>query len=103
MSGPAGPVCPRCRRAFPPGRLGSCPACLLEAEIPSARLGESLELLDEIGRGGMGSVWKARDLKLDRTVAVKFLSPELAPDPDFQRRIADGVVASIQKMRDRYR
>jgi serine/threonine-protein kinase len=82
-----GAVCARCRRAYPEARLSLCPACLLEAEIPPALLGDSLELLDEIGRGGMGTVWKARHLRLDRTVAVKFLAPELAAQPDFERRL----------------
>ena len=80
-------ACPRCGRAYPEGRLGLCPACLLDADIPPARLGDSLELLDEIGRGGMGTVWKARHLRLGRTVAVKFLAPELAAQPDFERRL----------------
>jgi serine/threonine-protein kinase len=82
-----GGTCPRCRRAYPAGRLGLCPACLLEAEIPPALLGDSLELVEEIGRGGMGTVWKARHLRLGRTVAVKFLAPELAAQPDFERRL----------------
>lgn len=34
----------------------------------------------------MGAVWSARHLRLDRTVAVKFLHPELAAQPDFQKR-----------------
>src|SRR5260370_8210989 len=35
----------------------------------------------------MGTVWKARELRLGRTVAVKFLAPELAAHPDFERRL----------------
>ena len=67
--------------------MGACPACLLEADIPRPLLGESLELVEEIGRGGMGTVWKARHLRLDRAVAVKFLSPALAARPDFEKRL----------------
>lgn len=39
-----------------------------------------------LGRGGMGEVWKARQLSLQRTVAVKILAPTLAVEPDFVRR-----------------
>lgn len=37
-------------------------------------------LVDEIGRGGFGTVWKAHDSKLDRFVAIKVLHPNLAGD-----------------------
>jgi serine/threonine-protein kinase len=79
-------ACPRCGTRYPTGRLGICPVCLLEAEIPPARLGDSLELLEEIGRGGMGSVHRARHLRLGRDVAVKFISERWAADPAFERR-----------------
>ena len=67
--------------------MGLCPACLLEADLPAALLGDSIELLEAIARGGMGTVWKARHLALGRTVAVKFLAPELAAHHDFERRL----------------
>lgn len=46
-------------------------------------LGGRYELLDIIGEGGMGTVYRAHCQVLDRTVAVKILKPELKNDPSF--------------------
>ncbi|GAA4613699.1 hypothetical protein GCM10023195_59460 [Actinoallomurus liliacearum] len=46
-------------------------------------------LSERIGRGGMASVWLARDEVLVRQVAVKLIDPELARDPEFRRRFRD--------------
>ena len=44
------------------------------------------EIQSPIGAGGMGEVYKARDTRLDRTVAIKVLPAELASDPQFRDR-----------------
>jgi Tol biopolymer transport system component len=52
---------------------------------PGTRLGP-YEVQDLVGTGGMGEVYRARDSRLDRIVAVKVLKPELAEAPGFRQR-----------------
>jgi len=52
---------------------------------PGTRLGP-YEVQSAIGAGGMGEVYKARDTRLDRTVAIKILPEVLAADPQFRDR-----------------
>jgi serine/threonine-protein kinase len=65
-----------------------CARCLLAGELPAAALGDHLELLDVIGEGGMGTVFRARDARLDRMVAVKVLPPELTGAPGAAERLS---------------
>ncbi|WP_443044330.1 serine/threonine-protein kinase [Streptomyces sp. NBC_00353] len=67
---------PRQDTALPVGR----PSDLLGRQIAGYRV-ES-----EIGRGGMAVVYRAKDLRLDRTVALKLLAPELARNDTFRKR-----------------
>jgi serine/threonine-protein kinase len=59
--------------------------------VPSGMIGRQVSryrLEEEIGRGGMAVVYRARDLVLDRTAAVKLLAPELARNDVFRGRFA---------------
>jgi Tol biopolymer transport system component len=53
--------------------------------ISGARLGP-YEIVAPLGAGGMGEVYKARDTRLGRTVAIKILAPALSEDPAFRAR-----------------
>ena len=52
---------------------------------PGTRLGP-YQIESALGAGGMGEVYRARDTRLDRAVAIKVLSAALAADPQFRDR-----------------
>ena len=61
-----------------------------------AAIGQQYELESEIGRGGMSVVYRARDRRLNRPVAVKVLPPDLAHDPAIRARFTREAQTSAQ-------
>src|SRR6267143_5670544 len=76
----------------------ACPAEQLEAPPAHALFGERYSIEKEIGRGGMGRVFAALDLRLGRKVAVKVLAPGVHGDEQLRRFQAEArAAASLQQ------
>jgi serine/threonine protein kinase len=110
-------ICPSCQKPLAPDvPLGLCPECLIKSGFPTgeesagakrppftpptveelAKLFPQLEILELIGKGGMGAVYKARQPRLNRFVALKILPPSIGSDPAFAERFAREAQALAQ-------
>src|SRR5215470_17577757 len=94
-------TCPKCQGPATEEMLrefgGVCPKCLLHfAEEKDAPVFPSLEIVEMIGQGGMGVVYKAIQKSLGRTVALKVLSPQLSTDAEFVERFTREAKALAQ-------
>src|SRR5215471_8756953 len=86
--GPSAPV-----QAVPgPEVLGAIPSSPASATVeptvmssPASTLNDRYVIENELGRGGMSRVFAARDIKLGRRVAVKFLAPGVHDDEELRR------------------
>jgi hypothetical protein len=75
------------------------PEAIPLAPAPPADVPETLggyQILKELGRGGMGTVYLARQLSLDRKVALKVMKPQWADNPTFMARFTREAYAAAQ-------
>ena len=63
---------------------------------PGTVLGNRYEILQILGEGGMGAVYKARDIELDRVMALKVIRPELASNPEILQRFKQELILARQ-------
>src|SRR5215468_1265427 len=63
---------------------------------PGLVLAGRYEIRERLGTGGMGSVYRARDRELDRSVAIKVIRPELAEQSDILRRFKQELILARQ-------
>jgi serine/threonine protein kinase/tetratricopeptide (TPR) repeat protein len=59
---------------------------------PGTILADRFEILQLLGQGGMGAVYKGRDLELERFVALKLIRPDLASHPEILRRFKQELI-----------
>ncbi|MBI5513856.1 MAG: protein kinase [Deltaproteobacteria bacterium] len=79
--------CPGCALALPEG-ASRCLRCgvFVQDQLPRVLIDQRYAIEAELGHGAMGVVYRARDVNLGRTVALKVIAPGLAKSPNFIER-----------------
>ena len=113
-------LCQNCRTPLAADApRGLCPACLMKVAMASGSVPgdppdhftppgieelsakfSQLEIIEFIGRGGMGAVYKARQKELDRVVALKILPPDIGRDAAFAERFTREALAIVPQICD---
>ena len=94
-------VTPPIGGSVPPGAAGGLGSSITPPPVGDGQLFGKYELIEEIGRGGMGVVYRAKQTDLDRTVAVKMiLSSALASSEDVRRFLAESKAAGRLRHRN---
>jgi serine/threonine protein kinase/tetratricopeptide (TPR) repeat protein len=81
------------RRSPPPVGAGGTVSAAVMLQIGTF-LGNRYEILELLGEGGMGAVYKAADREVDRIVALKVIRPEMASNPEILARFKQELVLS---------
>jgi len=106
---PRGIRCPQCYNPIPfvgaPAESLVCPSCGGSFRVPDTRLADQVRplgrlgkflLLERVGMGSFGVVWKAHDTELERTVALKLPHASLVSAPDLLERFYREARAAAQ-------
>ena len=82
--------------AAPTADVGAVASASVSALQPGIVLGNRFEIVALLGEGGMGAVYKVRDIEVDRFVALKIIRPELAVRPDILKRFKQELILARQ-------
>ncbi|HZC23033.1 MAG TPA: protein kinase, partial [Candidatus Binatia bacterium] len=83
----------------PAGAAPGAPASSIFGGVliqPGTILGNRYQIIKILGEGGMGAVYKARDLELDREIALKVIRPELTSNPEILQRFKQELILARQ-------
>jgi tetratricopeptide (TPR) repeat protein len=103
LEGALPPLAPVTRQNLPPGGRvtpvsPSTPSSSLGLPLLQSGtvLGNRYQIIQILGEGGMGAVYKARDVELDRVIALKVIRPELATSPEILQRFKQELILARQ-------